>query len=94
MKHKLKLGAIMPGGWLKESLEKNMEGCIGHLDQLVPELLVNQEIYGRDRLGKDAELTDLGIFGGIVSHSLIGWTDIAVLHSCWTIESGKKKQLN
>lgn len=60
MKHKLKLGTIMPGGWLKDSLEKNMEGCIGHLDQLVPELLVNQEIYGRDRLGKDAELTDLG----------------------------------
>lgn len=60
MKHRAALGAIKPEGWLKDSLVKNMQGCIGHLDELVPELLVKQEIYGRDRLGHDAKLTDLG----------------------------------
>lgn len=60
MGERVRLGAIMPDGWLKESLIKNMQGCIGYLDELVPELITGQDIYGRDRLGKDAKLMDLG----------------------------------
>lgn len=60
MGNRLRLGEIKPEGWLKESLLKNMEGCIGHLDELLPKLLVDQEIYGRDRLGKNSKLYDLG----------------------------------
>lgn len=53
-------GDIKAQGWLKDEIHKTMEGCIGHLDQLLPELTTDHEIYGKDRITPDAVLVELG----------------------------------
>lgn len=60
MKERIKIGEIKPIGWLRQELVENMEGCIGHLDQLVPHLILYHDIYGTDRLKKGDKLRDLG----------------------------------
>lgn len=60
MKNRIKFGEIKPNGWLKKELEENMEGCIGHLDALVPHLIREHDIYGKERLGRHSRLKDLG----------------------------------
>ena len=60
MKNRIKFGEIKPNGWLKKELEENMEGCIGHLDALVPHLIREHDIYGKERLGQHSRLKDLG----------------------------------
>lgn len=47
-------GDVKPEGWIKKELEKAMDGCIGHLDELLPDMLVEHKIYGRDRIGADS----------------------------------------
>ena len=41
-------GSIKPSGWLKTQMQKDMEGFVGNLDRLVPEL-INDPIYGSER---------------------------------------------
>ena len=53
-------GDTIPGGWLREEIQRAMEGCIGQLDQLLPELLTEHKIYGRDRLTTGSRLVELG----------------------------------
>lgn len=53
-------GDIVPEGWARQELQQNMAGCIGKLDQLVPDLLRDHDIYHTDRLGKHSQLRDLG----------------------------------
>ncbi len=60
MEHRIKFGEIRPQGWLRRELKENMEGCIGHLDELVPHLLKEHDIYGKERLGRYSRLKDLG----------------------------------
>lgn len=55
----LPFGAIRPMGWLKELIQKDMDGMIGNLDKLVPELM-NDPVYGSERLGRDSKVKDLG----------------------------------
>lgn len=55
----LPLGDIKPNGWLKGQMQKDMDGFIGHLDELVPELM-NDPIYGEGRLHKNSKAKDLG----------------------------------
>lgn len=55
----LPFGAIRPAGWLKTLMQKDLDGMIGHLDELVPEL-ISDPIYGSGRLGKDSKAKDLG----------------------------------
>ncbi len=52
-------GSIKPTGWLKDQMEKDVDGFVGNLDQIVPEL-INDSIYGKDRLQKHSKAKDLG----------------------------------
>ena len=52
-------GSIKPIGWLKDQMEKDVDGFVGNLDQIVPEL-INDSIYGKDRLQKHSKAKDLG----------------------------------
>jgi len=53
------VGAIKPLGWLAEQMLADMNGFVGRLNQLVPEL-INDPIYGSGRLGPNTTLKDLG----------------------------------
>lgn len=55
----LTFGSIKPTGWLKEQMQKDIDGFVGNLDQLVPEL-INDPIYGSGRLQKHSKAKDLG----------------------------------
>lgn len=53
-------GDTKPEGWLKSEIQKSMEGCIGQLDKLLPDLLAEHKIYGKDRIHPDSRLVELG----------------------------------
>jgi DUF1680 family protein len=55
----LHFGSVKPTGWLKEQMQKDIEGFVGNLDQLVPDL-INDPIYGMGRLQKNSKAKDLG----------------------------------
>jgi DUF1680 family protein len=46
----LALGTIHPAGWIRKQMEKDLDGFVGHLDQLAPELMIDDRIYGEHRL--------------------------------------------
>lgn len=52
-------GSIKPTGWIKEQMQKDINGFVGHLDQIVPEL-INDPIYAEGRLQKHSKVKDLG----------------------------------
>jgi uncharacterized protein len=56
---RLPFGSIKPTGWLKVQMQKDMNGFVGNLDKLVPSL-INDPIYGKERLHKDSKIKDLG----------------------------------
>lgn len=56
----LPFSAIKPGGWLKKEIEKSLDGFTGHLDSLVPALIVQDDIYYKDRLTKLIKSKDVG----------------------------------
>ena len=55
----LLFGSIKPSGWLKVQMQKDVDGFVGNLDKLVPEL-INDPIYSSGRLHKNSKLKDLG----------------------------------
>lgn len=55
----LPFGSIKPTGWLKTQMQKDVDGFVGNLDKLVPEL-INDPIYSSGRLHKNSKLKDLG----------------------------------
>ena len=55
----LPFGSIKPRGWLKTQMEKDVNGFVGNLDLLVPDL-INDPIYGSGRLHKNSQVKDLG----------------------------------
>ena len=55
----LTFGSIKPSGWIKEQMQKDIEGFVGHLDKLVPDL-INDPIYSTGRLHKNSKVKDLG----------------------------------
>jgi uncharacterized protein len=57
----LLFGEIKPAGWLKEQIQKDLDGFVGHLDSLAPELIIKDDIYGKDRLTKKVKSKDLGV---------------------------------
>lgn len=58
----LPFNAIKPSGWLRAQMVRDMEhGFVGRLDELVPDLIQNDEIYGADRLTKAARTKELGV---------------------------------
>jgi DUF1680 family protein len=56
----LPFNAVQPSGWLKMELQKNLNGFTGHLDSLVPDLILNDAIYGAKRLSKQVKSKNLG----------------------------------
>lgn len=56
----IRFGDIKPLGWARKELEENMTGCIGNLDRLVPDLILEHDIYHADRLGNGSKLRELG----------------------------------
>ncbi|MGE5376244.1 MAG: beta-L-arabinofuranosidase domain-containing protein [Bacteroidota bacterium] len=58
----LRFGEIKPAGWMRLQMQRDLErGFLGHLDELVPELIQKDQIYGPDRLTKAARTKDLGV---------------------------------
>lgn len=55
----LPFGSIKPSGWIKIQMQKDVDGFVGNLDKLVPEL-INDPIYSSGRLHKNSKLKDLG----------------------------------
>lgn len=55
----LPFGSVKPTGWIKEQMQKDVDGFVGNLDQIVPEL-INDPIYGKGRLQKHSKAKDLG----------------------------------
>jgi DUF1680 family protein len=55
----LPFGSIKPSGWIKTQMQKDINGFVGNLDILVPDL-INDPIYGSGRLHKNSEVKDLG----------------------------------
>jgi hypothetical protein len=56
---RLPFGSIKPTGWLKAQMQNDMAGFVGKLDQLVHKL-INDPIYGAERLRKHSKAKDLG----------------------------------
>ena len=83
MKKQILFGAITPRGKLREALLEDMEGCIGHLAELAPMILCEQEIYGKDRLGTASKQAPLGRKED--QHSEI--SDVPVQYMWWNSES-------
>jgi hypothetical protein len=59
----LPFGEIKPGGWLKKQIEENLDGFVGRLDTLVPKLILEDKIYGENRLTKKIQHKDVGALG-------------------------------
>ncbi|MET0465134.1 MAG: beta-L-arabinofuranosidase domain-containing protein [Chitinophagaceae bacterium] len=59
----LPVGAVKPLGWLREQLDRDLDGFTGHLDSLVPDLILKDEIYGKDRLTRKVKSKELGAVG-------------------------------
>jgi DUF1680 family protein len=59
----LPLGEVIPQGWLKEQIEENLNGFTGHLDSLAPDLILDDDIYGKNRLSKKVKNKDVGALG-------------------------------
>ncbi|MBL8057722.1 MAG: glycoside hydrolase family 127 protein [Anaerolineales bacterium] len=58
----LPFGAVRPAGWLAAQMRRDLEaGFVGRLDQLAPALIQADDIYGRDRLTRQAGRKDLGV---------------------------------
>ena len=56
----LQFGSIQPKGWLKTEIQRNLAGFTGHLDSLAPDLILKDEIYGKDRLSKQVKNKNVG----------------------------------
>lgn len=53
--------AVMPGGWIETQMREDLEnGFTGHLDRLAPDLVVDDDIFGTDRLTGRVTAKDLG----------------------------------
>ncbi len=76
----LRFGAIKPTGWIRAQMQHDLEhGFVGHLDELVPDLIQDDDIYGADRLTKDIDAKDLGL----IAHDT-GWE---IQHLWWNSET-------
>ncbi len=55
-------GAIKPAGWMRAQMVRDLEhGFVGKLDELVPDLIQRDDIYGSDRLTRATRTKELGV---------------------------------
>lgn len=59
----LTLAEVKPEGWLKQQIQDNLDGFVGRLDTLVPKLIMDDKIYGENRLTKKVKSKDVGALG-------------------------------
>lgn len=59
----LPFGSIKPTGWLQQQVQQNLDGFTGHLDSLVPDLILKDDIYGKNRLTRHVKSKDVGALG-------------------------------
>ena len=81
----LHFSEIKPKGWILHQMTNDLEqGFVGHLDELVPEILVDDDIYGKDRI--DTEKSKLGTLGKMWwnSESQSNWWDGYIRHAVLT----------
>ena len=46
----IRFGEIKPAGWMHTQMQRDLvHGFVGHLDELVPDLIQKDDIYGKDR---------------------------------------------
>lgn len=57
---RLLCGEVIPQGWIRDQMKQDLKGFIGHLDQLVPNLIKQDDIYGKNRLTKTVKTKRLG----------------------------------
>lgn len=46
----LTLGEIKPEGWIKHEMQRDLDGMIGNLDRLIPQIMHDDRIWDRDRI--------------------------------------------
>lgn len=56
----LRFGRVRPSGWLAQRMRVDLDGFVGNLDRLAPDLIIDDDIYGADRLTAGASAKDLG----------------------------------
>lgn len=67
----INLGSIKPLGWIKEQMNNDLtKGFVGKLDEIVPELIKDDDIYNKDRLSKNFKIKNLGVAEKDVEGSL------------------------
>lgn len=59
----LAISEIKPNGWIKEQIQENLDGYTGRLDTLVPKLIMEDQIYGANRLTNNVKGKDVGALG-------------------------------
>lgn len=59
----LPVGTVLPQQWLKSQIEENLEGFTGQLDRLAPDLILQDDIYGQNRLSKKVKSKEVGAIG-------------------------------
>ena len=71
----LRLGEVLPKGWLLAEVRKSLAGSIGHLDSLVPKLTAEDDIYGTNRLTRHVAAKDVGALsdGGAADIQFLWW---------------------
>jgi len=69
----LKLGEVMPSGWIKAQMERDLrEGSIGHLDELAPE--ARSDIFGSGRIApRNPNLPGAVARADMISADLTWW---------------------
>ena len=75
LKQKLTLvpfGEVKPMGWLQTQMQKDMDGFVGHLDNLVPGLM-HDSIYGKDRLTHQVKSKNVGNIGQEMDPQYLWW---------------------
>ncbi len=60
----LPFNAVKPTGWIKEQIQENLDGYTGNLDSLAPDLIIKDDIYGKNRLSEKVKSKDVGAIGG------------------------------
>lgn len=56
----LPFGAVTPAGWMRNQMQRDLDGFVGNLDKLVPDLITNDDMYGAKRLTKKVKSKNVG----------------------------------
>lgn len=72
----VEFGQIKPKGWIADQIKSDLNGFTGHLDELAPEIILNDDIYGEDRRTNFTEGTD-------VSPNALAWWNSESQSNWW-----------